>query len=280
MGSNDDSRNVSRRAVLRASGGAFGIGGLGSAWTSDDGRTTVTQRCPDGTLEPNVVQYARAGAASCADDHPATRDLQHRVRESLEARYPTVGSLLDQGYVPYFDFMTAEGETGWSHWLNPEFVADDAVMDPDRPEAVLVDHRWWRPIGVMFTATRNGDRIDSPSAVYGDEQTEHRCVPWHAHVGVPGRYAWWKFRLLSGERTDGETPRFPCRTPWVMHVWTYPHPESVYAHHAPPRGNRGGPPAEPAGFETDAVPGEDDLDWSVLPDAFLHHVARQRRGGQ
>ncbi|MFC7195935.1 hypothetical protein ACFQL4_17020 [Halosimplex aquaticum] len=57
-----------------------------------------------------------------------------------------------------------------------------------------------------------------------------------------------------------------------MHVWRYDHPESVYAHHAPPRGNRGGPPAEDAGFETDAVPGEDPLGPEVLPDAFLHRL--------
>ena len=59
----------------------------------------------------------------------------------------------------------------------------------------------------------------------------------------------------------------------MMHVWTFPHPESVYAHGAPPQENRGGPPAEPAGFETDATPGEDRLSWKVLPDYLSDRYA-------
>jgi hypothetical protein len=55
----------------------------------------------------------------------------------------------------------------------------------------------------------------------------------------------------------------------MLHVWTYPNPKGVYAHDPPPRGNRGGPPAEDPGFETLAVPGEDELGWDALPDDFV-----------
>lgn len=253
---------TSRRAVLRAAGAA-GFLGTGTARGNSGERPLWSPHCPDATKEPATEHYTSAGTGACADDHPATRDIQTAVSDSLRERYPTVGALLDEGYVPYFDFATTDGEDGWSHWLNPEFIGDDAIVDPERPEAVLVDHRWWRPIGVMFIATQAGDRVDPPPAVYRNEEAG-RCVPWHTHVGLPGRYAWWKYRLLYAEPSLRETGRLPCDTPWVMHVWAYPHPESVYAHDAPPPENRGGPPAEPAGFETDAVPGEDALGPEVV----------------
>jgi len=273
MGTTDDSRDVSRRSVLKASGGAFGLLGIGSTRASDGERLSPARQCPDATIQPGLVHYKTSGVENCADDHPATRELKRSVKDSLETHYPTVGALIDRGYIPYFDFLTSEDGDGWSHWLNPEFLSDDTIVNPDRPESILVDHKWWRPIGVMFIATREGERVDSPPPVYSDGGGE--CLPWHSHVGLPGRYAWWKYRLLYEDGFEGDTGRLPCRTPWMMHVWAYPHPESVYAHGAPPRGNRGGPPAERAGFATDAVPGEDELDWDVFPDMLLDKVAHR-----
>lgn len=58
----------------------------------------------------------------------------------------------------------------------------------------------------------------------------------------------------------------------MMHVWAYPHPEGVYAHGAPPPEYRPGDPANEAGFETDAEPGEDELDWNVLPETVVQRA--------
>jgi hypothetical protein len=225
------------------------------------------------TLEPAMTHYDGHGIEGCADDHPRTEAIKKEVTESLETTYPTVGALIDEGYIPYFDFLTAEGESDWSHWLNPEYIGDDGVLDPERPESILVDHRWWRPLGVMFIATRDGDRIEPPPAVYGAEDSEtDPCLPWHAHTGAPGVSSWKKYWLVHSNPSFTELLNEPCRTPWVMHVWAYDHPNSVYAHSAPPPENRGGPPAEDPGFETDAVPGEDFLSPDVLPDALRHRV--------
>jgi len=266
-----DRSTATRRSVLHAAGGTFGFLG-GNALRSDD-RATDTGDCSETTLKPNIVHFDDSVSNVCTDDHPRTRALHTAVKESLTDRFPTVGSLIDADFVPYFDFLTANEATGWSHWLNPEFVGDDSVGDPARPASVLVDHQYWRPIGMMFVATRDGRRIDPP-AVYSDEESGDACRPWHAHVGVPGLYSWMKHRTLSVDGIDEVPQELPCRTPWMMHMWAYPHPESLYAHHAPPQESRGGPPAEDPGFETDAVPGEDELGPEVLPDAFRARVKR------
>ncbi|PSQ03722.1 hypothetical protein BRC97_12635 [Halobacteriales archaeon QS_6_71_20] len=281
-------RRVSRRDLLRASVGAVGVGG-GLRSRSSDHDDDRSEGCSETTLGPDEVGYEDGDIGNCSDDHPTAVALKADVQRSLATRYPTVGALIDEGYVPYFDFLAADGADAWSHWINPAYVDDDGVIDPERPEAVLVDHRWWRPIGVMYVATRNGRRISPPPTVYGDDgeggedggaseageggEDGERCAPWHAHVGLPGRYAWWKFRQAYSDAGDEFVASLSCRTPWVMHVWAYPNPDGVHAHGAPPRGNRGGPPAERAGFETNAVPGETPLGWEVLPAAFRRRIA-------
>ena len=270
-----DPTTITRRGVIAASGGAMGWFGTGTTRARSDERVENIRFCPDATVRPHLVHYESSSKAPCADDHPATKSLQRKVKTALRDRYSTVGALIDAGYIPYFDFMSSESEDTWSHWLNPEYIGDDTMVDPDRPESILVDHKWWRPIGVMFIATRDGEHVETPPVIYREDDGARQCLPWHSHVGIPGRYAWWKYRLLYVDGFDDADRRLPCRTPWMMHVWAYPHPESVYAHDAPPRGNRGGPPAEPAGFETDANPGEDALSWDVLPEMLRHKVAHR-----
>jgi hypothetical protein len=138
---------------------------------------------------------------------------------SLENNYPTVGSLIDAGFIPYFDFF-ADGD--WAHWINPEFLDDGATLDAERPESILVDNTWWRPIGVMYVATDEGEAVATPQTIHVeevDDGPDRECIPWHTHVGFPGRLSWWKYQNAY----EGPAA-FPCRTPWMMHGWRYDHP--------------------------------------------------------
>ncbi len=275
-----------RRFVHAATGTALGISLVGTgAADSDESHDHETdgqpddRRCPKATLEPSMVDCAGATMEGCADDHPETVALQEAVTETLETRYPGIGALLEDDFVPYFD--TIGGETGYSHWLSPEYIGDDQLLDPERPESVLVDNETWRPIGVMFIATVTGEAV-RPPAVYDEgvdddserdtendsedderdgEDDEARCSPWHAHAGLPGRFAWWYYQKVY----EGNPQlRLPCRTPCMMHVWAIDHPDGVYAHGAPPTDDRD--PAEPE-IETDADPETDTLEWDTLPDS-------------
>lgn len=253
-------KSTTRRRLLQVSG-ALGLTGLASTTAAaDDLRDD--KYCDQATTEPSMVHYDDSLHQVCDDDHPESRVLQDDVREALEENYPTVGALIEDGFIPYFDFFA---DLDWAHWINPEYIADDKVLDPERPESILVDNNYWRPIGVMFIATDDGEPVGTPPTVYHDEDIEASggdCTPWHAHTGLPGRYSWWKYENIHGE---GLRFSLPCRTPWMMHVWIYDHKKSMYAHDAPKE--RGGPPAEPPGFKTDADPNEEKLGPEHLPDA-------------
>ncbi|MFC7195934.1 hypothetical protein ACFQL4_17015 [Halosimplex aquaticum] len=194
MTTGGDPPAFSRRAVLRTSGGALGLLSAGTVQATGEGGES-NDACSETTVKPSTVPYDDSLSSVCRDDHPETTALQSDVQAALRDRYPTVGSLVDDGFVPYFDLFGA-GDSGWSHWLNPDHLRDESVVDATRPESVLVDHKWWRPIGVMFAATRDAERVDPPPSVYEDEDDGGACTPWHAHVGLPGRYSWWKFRAL------------------------------------------------------------------------------------
>ncbi|SEW02342.1 hypothetical protein [Natrinema salifodinae] len=289
MHDGDGDSNVSRRALLRASAGTVALSTVGSARATGDGRTDDAARrfdqdCPDATIEPGMTHCEGTSREGCADDHPATAELQSAVAESLETQFSDVDALIDAGFKPYFDTLEV-GDDSWSHWIHPEFVGDDATLDPERPESVLVDNETWRAMGVMFVATRDGEPVEPP-AVYGtdagdgdgddaDADAEDLCSPWHAHTGLPGRFAWWYYRQAYERDYEEGDLSFPCQTPCMLHVWTLDHPESVYAHDAPPAEYRDLDPADKPDFETDAVPGEDTLGWEVLPD----DVVPERRPG-
>lgn len=264
---NDTSgRTVTRRRLLQGSG-AVALTGLGAvpaaADERDDGGLYDEEYCQQTSFRPKMAHYDHSIDEVCDDDHPETQERQDEVDHVLEEHFPTVGALIDDGFIPYLDFF---GDASWAHWINPEYVGDDELLDAHSPESILVDNTYWRPIGVMFIATEDGEPVDPPPSVYSDDESG-ACSPWHAHVGVPGRSAWWKYR-----KVHGDIGKFPCRTPWMLHVWRYDHEESIYAHAAPEE--RGGAPAEEPGFETDADPDEEELGPEHLPDA-VHDKARE-----
>ncbi|WP_049912649.1 hypothetical protein [Natrialba hulunbeirensis] len=174
--SEDDSERVriSRRTVLQASGSAAALSVFGTGAASADGANgpgeghAAFERCPDATVRPSMGHCEGASMEGCADDHPVTIELREAVQQTLESEYPDAGALLDAGFKPYFDTLDVADEDGWSHWLNPEFIGDDDVLDPTRPESVLVDNSSWRSIGVMFIATRDGEAVEPP-VVYDED---------------------------------------------------------------------------------------------------------------
>ncbi|GAB7018500.1 hypothetical protein [Halostagnicola bangensis] len=349
----DDTSRILRRTMLTATGSALALSSTGAAQTTENNTVDwFSDRCPEATTEPSMGHCDGASMEGCTDDHPETEALREAVAETLEEEYPDANALLEAGFKPYFDTISTDDD-GWSHWLSPEHISDDSVMDPERPESVLVDNDSWRSIGVMFIATSDGEAIDPPPAVYevdsegeeddfddghhhddggghhhddedrhhddenghhegdggdhhhedddhygddhddghhdgddhreeddhenGDHHHDHagdenRCAPWHYHAGLPGRFAWWFYQQVYEGDSSDRSLQLPCRTPCMMHVWTVDHPEGVYAHDAPPAEYRERDSPAENGFDTDAQPGEDRLEWDALPESELPDV--------
>ncbi|RQG90410.1 hypothetical protein [Natrarchaeobius chitinivorans] len=270
-------RAIRRRTLLSAVGSAAGLSATGTAAGNPFESADDQRRCPEATIRPDMAPCSGASTDGCADDDPETIELREQARERIETQYATVGDLIDRDFVPYFDVKRPGGSSGWSHWLNPEYIGDDSMLDPAHPESILVDNESLRPIGIMFIATVDGDSVDPPPPVYtreteGEDETdeeERRCSPWHYHRGFPGRFAWKFYRQVYERDYEDRELSVPCRTPCMMHVWTVPHPEGVYAHDAPPAEYRRGPSANDPGFETHVDPDERQLGWETLPDAVV-----------
>ena len=54
--------------------------------------------------------------------------------------------------------LPGPGYGGVSHWLNPRYIGDEHYEpDPWRPDAIILDNQWWKPLGPMYIATEDGD---------------------------------------------------------------------------------------------------------------------------
>jgi len=145
--------------------------------------------------------------------------------------------VIARGYFPYYDAFipVPEPATRVSHWLNPWFFNDGDVLDPKRPEGILLDE-WYRPIGFMFISD-----IGKPGpAVYVAEDGTV-CRPWHPHDDEAARSFYAYYRVLWQGRFD-----VPEQTPEMMHVWVKNRHGTFSAHDYPPPEDREGfPPPLP-----------------------------------
>ena len=191
-------------------------------------------------------------AAGCADDHPVTVRLVRDVQANLVSTYKDIAALVALGYHPYFDSLVPggypPGGEGISHWINPNYIDDGVILDPQRPETVLLDDWNW-PIGMMFI----NDPGVAPTPVYSNEDGSV-CSPWHPHTDAPARFGWYYYRAVYDREMEDEVP---AQTPEMMHVWAIHNPAGVYAaHDYPPREERAGAPGPiPSYFSEVAIPG-------------------------
>lgn len=243
--------------------------------------------CPTDTgLEPCGLEDAdfetiNESWPDCTDWPQETIDLVKASREALTSpMYNDPGSLLVLGYVPYFDVVLPGADGGVSHWLHPGYINDTSYEpDPWRPESIVMDNEWWKPLGPMYIATDEGnprwadedEEIMEVREAWGYENECGECFPFHPHDGLPGRFAWWVYRQAyeadyqTGEEEDLS---LPCYTAPMMHSWIYPTPHGPHGDTggAPPQRYRpGGPPNTP-GLPMPATPGEDELSLEALPE--------------
>ncbi len=156
-------------------------------------------------------------AAATPEQQQAARDLIERCFESAERH-------------GWFDFAQGERD-GYElmyaddvHYANREFILDDALLDPERPEFLMYypTPEGRKLAGLMFLVREpreQGPQIGGPLTV------------WHYHVWArPG--CLMENLLLIG-KADGtgacEAGVPSSRTPEMMHVWLLDHPGGPFA---------------------------------------------------
>jgi len=135
----------------------------------------------------------------------------HDLIERTEEALPAFGDPEALPALGFFNFgVTAPG--GWDHWMNPEWIADDHVLDPTRPESLVYrsTEEGWVLEAAMFYLPPGHDMTNIPEDL--------AWLPgWHQHpelcVTPDGRYA--GLTDENGNCFSGA----PSDMPPMMHVW-------------------------------------------------------------
>jgi hypothetical protein len=155
--------------------------------------------------------------AEPTDEHRAAAEvMRQQVAETLRA-WPTQEAALAAGFEVY------EHE-GPSHLVHYGYVDDGRVLDPTRPEFLVVDPSG-AILGAMFLAadgTAHGPQFAGPLSV------------WHYHP-YPTPVCLRPSGLLPALDPWGdqsacpEGARFEERSPEMVHVWLLDHPDGPFA---------------------------------------------------
>jgi hypothetical protein len=247
---------------------------------------TGLEGCDVDTENPDLERVNEVWP-ECTDWPEPTKQIIVESRESLTQVYNDVGTLIAMGYIPYFDVVTPGPTGGVSHWLHPGYIGDNHYEpNPLRPDSIILDNQWWKPIGPMYIATEEGEvhwkneeeEIMEVRDAWGYENACGECYPYHPHDGVAGRFAWWYYRQVHEQDAAAGDVMLPCYTAPMMHSWIYPTPDGPHGatSGAPPRKYRpGGPPNQP-GYPAPVDPGEASLSLDVLPAAVRETAMPER----
>jgi hypothetical protein len=134
------------------------------------------------------------------------------------ARFASLRNALAAGYAPHWRRREA-----LKHYFNPAYVTDGRVLDPARPEGLLVAHTDRGP--VMVAAVYLMNRADEPGRAVGGCLTR-----WHVHHNLCSSDP-ANGRITSLRAKDGRCP--PGQVSWaappMLHTWTIDIPGGPFA---------------------------------------------------
>ncbi|GAC1595405.1 MAG: hypothetical protein NVS3B21_18380 [Acidimicrobiales bacterium] len=147
-----------------------------------------------------------------------TPQQQARAQNLLGATVMRLPQWSDPVYDEAHGFRSIhDGATGVEHYVNPAFIADDTILDPDKPESLVFDTTVTpkKLVAAMYMMTPGSSLADVPDI--GGPLTQ-----WHIHNNLcftaAGRVA-----ALTGP--DGSCPQSLIKGPAtpMIHVWIVPH---------------------------------------------------------
>ena len=111
-----------------------------------------------------------------------------------------------------------------THYANEEYIFDDAILDPERPEFLMYYQTPMgkKMVGYMFytrTPTEAGPQVGGPLTV------------WHYHIWARKVCLLEGLHLIATADRDGFCDRgIPShKSPEMLHVWLVDHPKGPFA---------------------------------------------------
>lgn len=149
---------------------------------------------------------------------------QARAENLLAVTLKYLPQWADPAYAETKGFRSiGDGGTGEEHYVNPEFMASDTVLDPNEPESLVYDTTVSpkKLVAAMFMLTPGSGLKNAPDI--GGPLTQ-----WHIHNNLCFTAAG-----KVGGLTDGEgkcsPPLFKGPETPMIHVWIEPHPCGPFA---------------------------------------------------
>jgi hypothetical protein len=130
--------------------------------------------------------------------------------------------LLPQWADPAYDeahgfFSIGDGRSGTEHYVNPAFINDDVMLDPDKPESLVFDTTVTpkRLVAAMYMGTPGMTLAQAPDI--GGPLTQ-----WHIHNNLCFNN---HGRIVGLTQPDGTCPQPLVKGPEtpMIHVWIVPH---------------------------------------------------------
>jgi hypothetical protein len=173
----------------------------------------------DGTLDPDHINLSGIAGVTPAEQASAERLLRRTILAL--ARWTNVAQATSDGFVAIGD-----GFTGTEHYIHWDWIDDNAVLDPSRPESLMyrLGPNGQRTLeGAMYILPKRFRFTNAPDA-------GGALVQFHSHYnecfsGFPAP----KFRAVT--RTDGSCPAGLTKllTNLMLHVWIRPNPCGPFA---------------------------------------------------
>ena len=184
------------------------------------GHDGIESSAPPTLIEPYdatlPVNLAGVAGVTVAQQEAAETVVTNTIQDLPQWADPAVA--LAAGFETIGD-----GGTGIEHFVNEEYMTDDAFLDPNRPESLVWDTTSGerRLVAAMYMADRGLPLEDVPD-IGGN------LMQWHVHDNLCYNAEGHVAGLTNSE---GECPAGlvkPPETP-MIHVWIEPHPCGPFA---------------------------------------------------
>jgi hypothetical protein len=156
--------------------------------------------------DARVTDDQRAAAQQLIDDTQAGM-----------ARFSDVESVQAAGYISIGD-----GVTGYEHFINVGYIADDVQLDPEKIESIVftVAPDGTRTLASAMYILQFGKTMDDVPEIAGE------LTSWHDHQNL----CWEGARVVGTTDATGSCQRGTFRaTPPMLHVWMTEHPCGPFA---------------------------------------------------